>query len=176
MLCALIFVMNGFAQLVSYNIDASKTYENGTKTVYLTLEGEITNQVRSEFERECKTRSSVSMFRYYDAENPAKCMFTADESFDDAELDQIVSNVNASFEYVEEPGQDKRNTEYKKFQLIIPEGEEVRRAAINKLMSYDFIDYASFGEGNICKLGVRENTDLKDIQKAFQAAGLNLIE
>ncbi|MGM0626075.1 MAG: hypothetical protein ACQES0_09365 [Bacteroidota bacterium] len=176
LLCALILVMNGSAQLVSYNIDASKTYENGTKTVYLTLEGEITGQLRSEFEREFKTRSSVSMFRYYDAENPAKCMYTADESFGETELDQIISNVNASLEYVDEPRQDRRNTEYKKYQLVIPEGKEARRTAIKLLMSFDYIDYASFGEGNICKLGVRKNTDMKDIQKAFKAAGLNLIE
>jgi len=86
------------AQIDSYVVDASKVYENNTRTSYLTLYGNWDTKIAEIIQQEVIARPGVKEFSFYDASDLAKCMFISETSVDENAIVGIINEVIASFE------------------------------------------------------------------------------
>ncbi len=165
----------GFAQIESYNIESSKTYDDGTKTAYLSLEGDFTQQLRACFEEEIKHTEAIQMFRFYDSGNPGKCMITSSVDFTIEALESLIQKVNSAFE--KSVKQSKVNIS--EFDILLFESysnksnfdEEVAK---KDLLKYEFIKYVAFGMNSEFKIGVLKNTSEENVLNALHAVGLDV--
>lgn len=80
-----------FSQVDSYTIEASKTYEDHTKTVYLNLVGVLDGDLAKQIEATLEAQSDIHKFSFYANPDFKKCMFTANTSVD---VDEIIALIN----------------------------------------------------------------------------------
>jgi hypothetical protein len=66
-----------FAQVDSYTVAASKSYENRTKTVYLNLSAVLDAETAKMIEQGMEAQSDIHRFSFYAAPDYQKCMFTS---------------------------------------------------------------------------------------------------
>jgi hypothetical protein len=166
-----------FSQMVDYTIESQKSYDNGTKTVYLSFQGDFNEHVRAVLEREFKTRVAIKQFSFYNQNDPTKLMYTATSSFGEQELDDIIAEVNASSggkttAKSHNISAKRENLEYMKFHVEGVSSKEEMKRIVQKLKSYDFIEYAAFGSLTECKLAVQQGADVQDVKEAFASAGV----
>lgn len=81
------------AQIVHYDIVSSKTYENNTRTSYLTLVGDYDKTLCDEITSELESYPEIQKFAFYDKTNLMKCMFTAELSFDEEKIVQLINDI-----------------------------------------------------------------------------------
>ena len=88
-----VYAMTLFSQVNSFKIDASKTYEDGKKTSYLTLCGQIDVDDTILVEEELESLPGVYKFSFYNSKDLSKCMFTSDLSIDEALIVDMIYDV-----------------------------------------------------------------------------------
>ncbi|MDA3911125.1 MAG: hypothetical protein PF448_07200 [Bacteroidales bacterium] len=165
----------GFAQIESYNIESSKTYDDGTKTSYLILEGNVTPQVRSCFEKEVKQIDAIQMFRFYDSGNPGKCMFTASVDFSEQELESMIQRANNAYNNSKQKSKVSAQELDIMFFELVSQGDMIDEEKVKqKLLEYDFIQYVAFGNNSECKIGALKNTSEADVLDALNAVGVEV--
>ncbi len=59
-----LLVVSSFAQIKSFTIDASKVYDNGTRTAYLTLEGDLDEEIIQVIETELLKHPEIVKFSF----------------------------------------------------------------------------------------------------------------
>lgn len=98
------------AQVDAYKVEASKTYENRTKTVYLSLNADIDAETAKMIENALEAQSDIHKFSFYAAPNYQKCMFTADNAVHEDEIIALMNEViYTNAEIISEPERDFRN-------------------------------------------------------------------
>lgn len=85
-----------FAQIVHFDIVSSKTYENNTRTFYLTLVGDYDKSLCDEISSELESYPEIQKFSFYDKTDLMKCMFTADLTFDAETIVQLINDIVVS--------------------------------------------------------------------------------
>ena len=85
-----------FAQIVHFDIVSSKTYENNTRTFYLTLVGDYDKSLCDEISSELESYPEIQKFSFYDKSDLMKCMFTADLAFDAEKIVQLINDMVVS--------------------------------------------------------------------------------
>lgn len=172
----LMFGLFAMSQIDSFTIESSKTYDDGTKIMYLSLDGNISMEIRSLFEKELKHISDVKMFRYYNNQVPEKCMLKVAVSFTDGNLQQVIDDVNASYspEFGEAKAfSEKNDAEYYKYPLLNDLSELDRKAIKTEILNKQFVINFSFGNQE-CKIGVKRGTSEAETIQALESAGLHL--
>jgi hypothetical protein len=166
----------GFAQIESYTIESSKTYDDGTKTSYVVLEGNITPKLRSCFEKEVKQIDAIQMFRFYDSENARKFMITASADFSEQELESMIQRANNAYENLRQQTKSKVNASELNIMLFelatvdMIDEENVK----HKLLEFDFIQYVAFGNNDELKIGTLKNTSEVEVLDALNAIGIEV--
>ncbi|MEA1874441.1 MAG: hypothetical protein U9N51_08455 [Bacteroidota bacterium] len=165
----------GFSQIENYTIESSKTYDDGTKTSYLFLDGNISPQVRSCFEKEVKQIDAIKMFRFYDSEIPGKCMITSTVNFSEQDIESMIQRANTAFnDFMQEKKVNVKKFDILIFELALQSNKIDNDKAKNELLEYDFIQYVAFGNESECKLGVLKNTSETDVIDALNTVGIQV--
>jgi hypothetical protein len=86
------------AQIVSFDVVSSKTYDNNTSTYYLKLVGDFDKTMCEEIVSELESYPEIHKFSFYDKSNLMNCMFTAELSYDAEKIVQLINDM------VENPG------------------------------------------------------------------------
>ncbi len=173
------FLMIGhfaMSQIDSFTIESSKTYDDGTKIMYLNLDGNISMEIRSLFERELKHTSDVKMFRYYNNQAPEKCMLKVAVNFTDEDLQQVIDDVNASYSPKLEEAKafsEKNDAEYYKYPLLNDLSEMDQKAIKTEILKKQFVVNFSFGNQE-CKIGVKQGTSESEIIQTLESVGLHI--
>lgn len=81
------------AQVDVYKVEASKSYENRTKTVYLSLNADIDAETAKMIENALEAQSDIHKFSFYAAPNYQKCMFTVDNAVFEDEIIALINEV-----------------------------------------------------------------------------------
>ena len=87
------FAAMSFGQVDYYKIIASKKYENNTKTVYLELDGILDAETASMIEIALEAQPDIHKFSFYAEPNYKKCMFTANVSVHEDEIQALMNEV-----------------------------------------------------------------------------------
>lgn len=82
-----------FSQVDSYTIEASKTYEDHTKTVYLNLVGVLDGDLAKQIEANLEAQSDIHKFSFYAKPEYTKCMFTVDVGVNEDEIVALINEV-----------------------------------------------------------------------------------
>ncbi len=71
------------AQVKSFDVISSKTYENNTRTSYIHLDADLDAETAIIIEKELEQHPDISRFSFYAKPNLSKCMFTTNISVDE---------------------------------------------------------------------------------------------
>lgn len=82
-----------FSQVDYYKVMGSKTYDNNTKTVYLDLNGVIDAETARMIEITLEAQTDIHKFSFYAEPNFNKCMFTANVSVHEDEIQALMNEV-----------------------------------------------------------------------------------
>ncbi len=80
---AMLSVIYLSAQVKSFSISSSKTYENNTRTSYLVLDADLYEELALIIEKDLERHPYISKFSFYAKPNLSKCMFTTNISIDE---------------------------------------------------------------------------------------------
>ena len=86
-------VIGVHAQIKSFEIAASKVYENNTRTSYLVLSGNIDEEYAQIIVKELESNEEIQKFSFYDSSDLMKCMFTSDKSVTEAMIVDMINDV-----------------------------------------------------------------------------------
>jgi len=160
------------AQIVSYSVDASKSYDTNKKTIYLSLRGFYTDEAAIFIENEILQNPEIIQFSFYDQTNKKKCMYTADIALTEAEFVEMINDILENF------GMGKLETDYPqtvyfenekalKFEIVGVRDEAHRQRIIDELSDNENIISMEIGSGNVCKLVLKRNADMTLIEEYF---------
>jgi hypothetical protein len=133
------------AQVDSYTVAASKTYENRTKTVYLDLSAVLDAETAKIIEQGMEAQSDIHRFSFYAAPNYQKCMFTSAPNVHEDEvmalMNEFVYEVNPSTVFQAEFANFGRQGDYYKvvFELDRLPDDDIIQAIHLSLKESDFI-------------------------------------
>lgn len=85
-----------FSQVRIGAVDASKTYDDGTRISYLTLEGVLCEDLSEIIVRDIESHPDVLKFSFYNKSNLMQCMLKSTISFDEHVIEGIINNVIAA--------------------------------------------------------------------------------
>ena len=85
-------VIGLFAQIKSYTIDASKVYENGNRTAYLTFEGDLDGEVVTIIETELLKHPEIINFAF-DENDSHRCMFESKSELTEEMVVGIIKDI-----------------------------------------------------------------------------------
>lgn len=134
-----------FAQVDSYTVAASKTYENRTKTVYLNLSAVLDAETAELIEQGMEAQSDIHRFSFYAAPDYQKCMFTTAPNVHEDEIialmNEFVYEVNPSTVYQTEFANHGRQGNYYKvvFELDRLPDDDIIKTIHLSLKESDFI-------------------------------------
>jgi hypothetical protein len=134
-----------FAQVDSYTVAASKTYENRTKTVYLNLSAVLDAETAKMIEQGMEAQSDIHRFSFYAAPNYQKCMFTSALNVHEDEImalmNEFIYEVNPSTVFQTEFANRGRQGDYYKvvFELDRLPDDDIIKAIHLSLKESDFI-------------------------------------
>jgi len=80
---AMLSVIYLSAQVKSFSISSSKTYDNNTRTSYLVLDADLDEELALIIEKDLERHPDISKFSFYAKPNLSKCMFTTNISIDE---------------------------------------------------------------------------------------------
>lgn len=86
-------VIGVHAQIKSFEIAASKVYDNNTRTSYLVLSGDIDEEYAQIVAKELESNEGIQKFSFYDSSDLMKCMFTSDMSVTEAMVVDMINDV-----------------------------------------------------------------------------------
>jgi hypothetical protein len=81
------------AQIKSFTIDGSKVYENGTRTAYLSIDGDFDADLASIVTAEIKSNPDFKNFSFYASPDFSKLMFTADKSLTEQMVVDLINEI-----------------------------------------------------------------------------------
>lgn len=86
-------VIGVHAQVKSFEIAASKVYDNNTRTSYLVLSVDIDEEYAQMIVKELESNEGIQKFSFYDSSDLTKCMFTSDKSVTEAMIVDMINDV-----------------------------------------------------------------------------------
>lgn len=81
------------AQIKNYDVVASKTYENGTRTAYLEIEAELDHDLAVIITKELESNPDIHKFSFYAEPDFTKLMFTSNISVDEQMVVDLMNEV-----------------------------------------------------------------------------------
>jgi hypothetical protein len=81
------------AQIKSFVVDASKVYDNNTRTVYLTIEWDFDNEMVEKVSTIIQEHPDIKLFSFYNSQDYRKLMFTSDLSIDEAVVVDLINDA-----------------------------------------------------------------------------------
>ncbi|MBN2682271.1 MAG: hypothetical protein JXR58_07165 [Bacteroidales bacterium] len=127
----ILFWINGIqAQVSAIKVDASKVYEKGTRTTYMTLSSAVDMQSAKLIGAKMEGYEKIHRFSYYTNKDFSKIMFTADVSLTDDDIIKILNRELAAIPEVikTETEEQTPKKEIKKIEKI-----DVNRIEIKQL-------------------------------------------
>lgn len=89
-----LFVVSiSYGQVKSYTIDASKTYDDGTRTSYLTLEADLEADLIKVIEIELGNHPDIMKFSFFDKSDYRKCMFESSAKITEEMVIEMFNDV-----------------------------------------------------------------------------------
>ncbi|MEA1875205.1 MAG: hypothetical protein U9N51_12385 [Bacteroidota bacterium] len=134
-----------FAQVDSYTVAASKTYENRTKTVYLDLSAVLDAETAKMIEQGMVAQSDIHKFSFYAAPNYEKCMFTSALNVHEDEIlalmNEFIYEVNPATMFQTEFTNHGNQGDYYKVVFVLDRlpDDDVIKAIHLSLKESDFI-------------------------------------
>lgn len=168
------------AQIISYNVDSEKQYDNDIKTTYLSLTGSIDESIITDIEREIVNNPDITTFSFFQNGTEIKCMYTVNNSISDAEIIQMINDIYAAY-LDSDNGLDFPNTvysEYEKTVKFILSGildEDHKQQIIEEISDNASVVAVEINPDNICKLSVMTNVDKYMIQEMFGELNLEIV-
>jgi len=172
------FVAN--AQIISYNVDSEKQYDNDTKTTYLTLIASIDESMMTDIEREIVNNPDITTFSIFQNGTDIKCMYTVNNSISDTEIIQMINDIYAVY-LNSDDGLDFPNTvygDYEKTVKFILSGildENHKQQIIEEISDNASVVAVEINPDNICKLSVMKNVDKYMIQEMFSELDIEIV-
>ena len=173
-----ILLLFGFivsAQVSAYAVDASKSYDNNTKTVYLSLEGNY-NETQARFvEIEILHNPEIRHFSFYDKSNSKKCMYNADISFDDT---RILELINDLIEKSNLAGQETGSPQayyaenQKTIKLFLNDVGN-KSLIIDELYEISGIVSVDINNDNVCKIVMEKDLPWSRVEEKLRENGVN---
>lgn len=108
------------AQVKSFVVDASKVYDNNTRTVYLTIEWDFDNDLVEKVSTIVQEHPDIKLFSFYNSQDYRKLMFTSSMSIDENVVVDLINDAILSEEIsVEMVRYDFVKSEYREGQYIV---------------------------------------------------------
>lgn len=173
-----ILLVAGFfvqAQVLSYGIDASKSYDNNTKTVYLSLEGFYTETQARFIEKEILLIPEIKHFSFYDQSNSKKCMYSSDVSFDDTEILEILNYLIEKSNLV---GQETGSPQAyyagnQKTIKIFLSNVGNKSLLIDELYEISGVVSVDINNDNVCKIVMEKDLPWSRVEEKLRENGVN---
>ena len=130
------------AQVKDFTIVSSKTYENNTRTSYLTLDANLDDDTAILIEKELEQHPDISRFSFYAKPNLSKCMFTTNISLDEQMVVDLMNEITYNFDNTASIKKFKKTNYDGKiyavaFKLEMPQNKDYIKDAVNLLNKDD---------------------------------------
>jgi hypothetical protein len=165
------------AQILSYNLDSAKEYDNNTRTAYLTLIGTVPIELHPVIQREILANPNVLSFSFYDNTNPLKCMFSSESSVNEMQIveniNEIILNNSSSFMLNNSQIQvENLKEEVLKFTLTGSVEEAQRLHVVDVFSKYSWVKSVDINADNVCKMVLYKDANITEIERIFKELGV----
>ncbi len=169
------------AQVKDFTIVSSKTYENNTRTSYLTLDANLDDDTAILIEKELEQHPDISRFSFYAKPNLSKCMFTTNISLDEQMVVDLMNEITYNFDNTASIKKFKKTNYDGKiyavaFKLEMPQNKDYIKDAVNllnkdnKFTDIDIIDDIHF------ELRSYEPINADYVISVFDEFGLKIVD
>jgi len=163
------------AQVKDFTIVSSKTYENNTRTSYLTLDANLDDDTAILIEKELEQHPDISRFSFYAKPNLSKCMFTTNISLDEQMVVDLMNEITYNFDNTASIKKFKKTNYDGKiyavaFKLEMPQNKDYIKDAVNLLNKDDIIDDIHF------ELRSYEPINADYVISVFDEFGLKIVD
>jgi hypothetical protein len=165
------------AQIVSYNLDSAKEYDDNTRTAYLTLIGTVPIELHAVIQGEIMAYPNVLSFSFYDNTDAMKCMYSSENSVDEKKIVEIINeiilnNSSSLTSYNSQLQAECVQEEVLKFTISGAVDEAQRINIVDVFSKYTWVKSVDINPDNVCKMVLFKEANIAEIEKIFKELGL----
>ncbi len=175
-----VFATGLTAQVDSYTVKASKTYENKTKTVYLNLNADLDAETADMIESALESQSGIHKFSFYAAPDYQECMFTVNAGVHEDEIialmNEVVFEASPSSVFENEFANRGRQGDYYKvvFELDRLPDDDIIKSIHLSLKESDFITDVNYRDEGRFEIFAYEPMYPEQVNKLLKQHGLRI--